>query len=84
MKNEKSRFYDWKAYQKELELRDCYVYCVTLYGRLGMIETLNKCYTSYAAAKAAAERIGYIYKGEYLPAEIIVDRVVSRVRVVAE
>ena len=78
MMNPKSRYYDWREYQKELERQDCFVYCVTLYGRLGSVVTLNRCYTTYAAAQAAAERINYIY------AEIIVDRVVSRVRVMAE
>ena len=84
MRNEKSRFYDWKRYKKELERRDCYVYCIKLYGRLGTIETVDKCYTTYAAARDAADRISYIYMGEYMPAERVVDRSVYRVRVLAE
>ena len=84
MKNEKRCFYDWKRYQKELERRDCYVYCIKLYGRLGTIETVDKCYTTYVAARDAADRISYIYMGEYMPAERVVDRSVYRVRVLSE
>ena len=84
MKNEKSRFYNWKRYQKDLERQDCYVYCIKLYGRLGTIETVDKCYTTYAAARDAADRISYINMGEYMPAERVVDRSVYRVRVLSE